>query len=83
MSCGSIKKPTLNYLHIWGCSSKVIIFNVEHRKLDERTISCHFIGYHKKSKGFRFYCPNSQTKFVEIRHVIFLEDEMIKGGIVH
>jgi hypothetical protein len=45
-------------------------------------VSCHFIGYTEKSKVFRFYCPNRHTKYVEMRHTIFLEDKMIRGSIV-
>jgi hypothetical protein len=45
-------------------------------------VSYHFIGYPKKSKGFRFYCPGSHTKYVEMRHAIFLEDEMMRGSTV-
>jgi hypothetical protein len=44
--------------------------------LDPKTISCHFIGYPDKSKGYRFYCPEHTTKFVDTRHVIFLECDM-------
>jgi hypothetical protein len=43
-------------------------------------VSYHFIGYLEKSKGFRFYCPDRHTKYVETRHTIFLEDEMMKGS---
>jgi hypothetical protein len=45
-------------------------------------VSCHFIGYPEKSKGFRFYCPNMHTKYVETRYVIFLDDEMIRESTV-
>jgi hypothetical protein len=30
--------------------------------------------------GFRFYCPDRHTKFVEMRHAVFLEDEMVRGS---
>ena len=50
-------------------------------KLDPKTVSCHFIGYPDKSKAYRFYCPKHFTKFVEIRHAVFLESEMMKGEI--
>jgi hypothetical protein len=43
-------------------------------------MSCHFIGYPEKSKGCHFYCPDRHTKFVEMRHIIFLEDEMMRGS---
>jgi hypothetical protein len=58
------------------------VFNPNIEKLDPKIVSCHFIGYPKKSKGFRFYCPDRYTKFVETRHVVFLEDEMMKGSMV-
>jgi hypothetical protein len=58
------------------------VFNPNIAKLDSKTVSCFFIGYPEKSKGFRFYCPNRYTKFVETRHVVFLEDEMIRGSTV-
>jgi hypothetical protein len=45
-------------------------------------VSCHFIGYPEKSKGYRFYCPNGYTKFVEMRHAVFLEDQMMRGSMV-
>ena len=40
------------------------------------------MGYPEKSKGYRFYCPDRQTKFVETRHDVFLEDDMIRGSMV-
>ena len=76
------RKPTLNYLHVWGCPAEAKIFNPSQGKLDEKTVSCHFIGYPEKSKGFRFYCPDRHTKFVETRHAVFLENDMIRGSMV-
>jgi hypothetical protein len=76
------RKPTLNYFHIWGCPTEARIFNLGQEKLDERTTNYHFIGYSERSKGYRFYCPGRQTKFIETRHAIFLEDDMIKGSKV-
>jgi hypothetical protein len=45
-------------------------------------VSCHLIGYPEKSKGFHFYCPYRHTKYVETRHAVFLEDEMMTESIV-
>ena len=50
------RKPTLNYLHVWGCPAEAKNFNPQIKKLDSETISCNFIGYPERSKGFRFYC---------------------------
>jgi hypothetical protein len=50
--------------------------------LDHKTVSCYFIGYPDKSKGFHFYCPDRYIKIVEMRHAVFLEDEVIRGSTV-
>jgi hypothetical protein len=76
------KKSTLNYLHVWDCSAEAKLFNPSIGKLDPKTISCHFIGYPDKLKGFHFYCPNRYIKIMKTRHVVFLEDQMIKGSTV-
>jgi hypothetical protein len=76
------RKPTLNYLHVWGCPAEARIFNPSIEKLDPKTVSCHFIGYPDKSKGFRFYCPDRYIKIVETRHAVFLEDDVIRGSTV-
>jgi hypothetical protein len=67
---------------VWGCPAKAKVFNPDIRKLDPKTVSCHFIGYTEKSKGYRFYCPNIHTKFVETAHAVFLESEMVRGSMV-
>jgi transposase InsO family protein len=74
--------PSLAHLRVWGSSAEAKVFNPNIGKLDPKTVGCHFIGYPERSKGYRFYCPNSYTKFVEMRHAVFLEDEMIRGSSV-
>jgi hypothetical protein len=64
-----------------GCPAEAKVFNPNIGKLDPKTVSCHFIGYPERSKGYRFYCPDRLTKFVETRHAIFLEDEMMRGSM--
>lgn len=73
------RKPTLNYLKVWGCPAEAKLFDPQHKKLDSKTVSCHFIGYPDKSKGYKFYCPGRSTKFIETRHAVFLEDSDIYG----
>jgi len=75
------REPSLNHLRVWGYPAKAKVFNLNIRKLDSKTVSCHFIGYPDKSKDYRFYCHDRHTKFVETRHV-FLEDEMVRGSMV-
>jgi hypothetical protein len=64
--------PSLNHLCVWGSHTKAKVFNPNIGKLDPKTVSCYFIGNPKKSKDFHFYCPNKYTKFVEMRHIVFL-----------
>jgi hypothetical protein len=71
---------SLNHLRVWGSPAEAKVFNPNIRKLDPKIVSCHFICHLEKFKGFHFYCPNRHTKFVETIHVVFLEDEMIKGA---
>jgi hypothetical protein len=76
------REPSLNHLRVWGCLAEAKVFNPNIEKLDSKTVSCHFIGYPKRSKGYRFYCPDRHTKIVETRHAVFLEDNMIRGSMV-
>ena len=63
-----------------GCPAEAKVFNPNIGKLDPKTVSCHFIGYPEKPKGYRFYCPDRHTKFIETTHTAFLEDQMIGGA---
>jgi hypothetical protein len=74
--------PSLKHLHVRGSPAKAKVFNPNIGKLDPKIVSYHFIGYPKKSKDFCFYCLDRYTKFVEIRYVVFLEDEMMKRSMV-
>jgi len=67
---------------VWGSPAEAKVFNPNIGKLYPKTVNCHFIGYTEKSKGFCFYCPERYTKFVETRHVVFLEDELMRGSMV-
>jgi hypothetical protein len=74
--------PSLHHLHVWGSPAKAKVVNSNIAKLDSKTVSYFFIRYLEKSKGFRFYCTDRYTKYVEMRHALFLEDEMIRGSTV-
>ena len=71
----------MNYFHVWGSQAEAKLFNPQLGKLDPKTVSCHFIGYPQRSKGYRFYCPDRTTKFVETRHAVFLENDGISGNL--
>ena len=74
--------PSLNHLRVWGSPAEAKVFNPNIGKLDPKTVSCYFIGYPEKSKGYRFYYPDRHTKFVETRHAVFLEEQMVRGSMV-
>ena len=76
------RTPSLNHLHVGGSPAEAKVFNPNIGKLYPKTVSCHLFGYTEKSKGFRFYCPERYTKFVETRHAVFLEDELMRGSMV-
>jgi hypothetical protein len=73
---------SLNHLRVWGSTDEAKMFNPNIAKLNTKTVSCHFIGYPDRSKGFHFYIPDRYTKFLETRHVVFLEDKMMRGSMV-
>ena len=74
------RKPSLRYLRVWGCPAEAKLYNPQSRKLDLKTISCFFIGYPERSKGYRFYCPSHSTRIVETRHAEFLENANNSGS---
>ena len=76
------REPSLNHLCVWGCPAEAKVFNPNIGKLNSKTVSYHFIGYPDKSKGYRFYCLDRHTKFKEIRHDVFLEDDMVRGSML-
>ena len=73
-------KPSLRHMRAWGCPSKVRVYNPQKKKLDPRAICGYFVGYAKKSKGYKFYCPRHSLKFVESRNAKFLENDLAGGS---
>jgi hypothetical protein len=67
---------------VWGSPTEAKVFNLNIGKLDPKIVSCHFISYTEKSKGFCFYYPDRHTKFVQMRCVVFIEDEMMRRSVV-
>lgn len=65
------RKLSLRYLHV---RTEVKIYNQFEKKLNSRTTNEYFIGYLEKSKRYRFYCPNHNTRIVEFGNVRFIEN---------
>ena len=73
------KKPSLKHLHIWGCLAKARPYRPHEKKLDSRTVSCYFIGYFERSRGYKFYDPTTKSIF-ETGNARFFEDVEFDGG---
>ncbi|CAL8075801.1 unnamed protein product [Prunus armeniaca] len=69
------RKPSFNHLRTWGCRAEAKIYNPMQKKLDSKTVSCYFVGYPDRTKGYIFYCPNHTTRFVETQRAVFIEEE--------
>ena len=73
------KKPSLKHLHIWGCLVEARPYRPHEKKLDSRTVSCYFIGYSERSRGYKFYDPTTKSIF-ETGNARFFEDVEYDGG---
>ncbi|KAJ4713114.1 Retrovirus-related Pol polyprotein from transposon TNT 1-94 [Melia azedarach] len=75
--CG--KKPNLKHLHVWGCPAEARRYRPNEKKLDLRTVSCYFIGYSERSRGYKFYDLRTKSIF-ESGNAWFFEDVELAGG---
>ena len=57
------KQPSLKHLHISGCPAEARPYRPNEKKLNSRTISCYFIGYSERSRGYKFYDPTIKAIF--------------------
>jgi transposase InsO family protein len=73
------KKPSIRHMHVWGCPAEARPYKPHEGKLDARTVSCYFVGYAERSRGYKFYNPISRTIF-ETGNARFLEDVEFGGG---
>ena len=67
------KKPSIRHLHVWGCPAEGRPYRPNERKLDSRTVSCYFVGYPERSKGYKFYDSSSRS-FFETGNAKFIKD---------
>ncbi|GAA0166350.1 transmembrane signal receptor [Lithospermum erythrorhizon] len=83
-------KPAVDHFRVWGCLAHAHVPKVGRSKLDDRSITCIFLGVNEGTKGYRLM--NTETKRIVIcRDVIFEEDkcweweddykEQIKGDL--
>ena len=57
------RKPSLKHFHIWGCPTEARPYKPNEKKLEPKTVSSYFIGYSKRSRGYKFYDPKLKTIF--------------------
>ncbi|RVX07895.1 Retrovirus-related Pol polyprotein from transposon TNT 1-94 [Vitis vinifera] len=72
------KKPSIRHLHVWGCPAEARPYKPNEKKLDSRTMSCYFVGYSERSRGFKFYDPSTRSLF-ETGNAKFIEDVELSG----
>ncbi|RVW47053.1 Retrovirus-related Pol polyprotein from transposon TNT 1-94 [Vitis vinifera] len=72
------KKPSIRHLHVWGCPAEARPYKPNEKKLDSRTVSCYFVGYSERSRGFKFYDPSTRS-FFEMGNAKFIEDVELSG----
>jgi len=76
------KSPSIRHLHVWGCPTEARPYMTHEKKLDLRTVSCFFVGYSKRSRGLRFYCPSTKN-IIETNNAKFIEEIQNSGSQLH
>jgi hypothetical protein len=71
------RKPSLKYFRIWGCPAETRPYRLQENKLNERTVSCYFIEYIERSRGYKFYDLTNRIIF-ETNTVKFFENVMVQ-----
>ncbi|CAL5438577.1 unnamed protein product [Camellia sinensis] len=66
------RKPSVNYLKVFGCICYAHVPKEVRHKLDENSKKCIFMGYSSKSKGYRLFSLD-QKKVIICRDVLFDE----------
>ena len=56
------RKPSMRYLHIWGCPTHVLKGKPD--KLEPKSEVCLFVGYSKETGSYLFYSCNDNKVFV-------------------
>jgi hypothetical protein len=74
------RKPSLSYLHTWGCLAKVNIPIPKKCKIEPKTMDCIFLGYSERNIGYRFLVVKSEVPDMHVdtimksRDAIFFEN---------
>ncbi|RVW49821.1 Retrovirus-related Pol polyprotein from transposon TNT 1-94 [Vitis vinifera] len=78
MSYGLARNLVLGTCMSGGCPAEARPYKPNEKKLDSRTVSCYFVGYSERSRGFKFYDPSTRS-FFETGNAKFIEDVELSG----
>lgn len=67
-------KPCVEHFRVFGCIAHVHVPKVRRSKLDNRSLTCVFLGVSEESKGYKLFDPIGKKVLVS-RDVIFEEDK--------
>ncbi|GAB2278393.1 hypothetical protein Dimus_039287 [Dionaea muscipula] len=73
------RKPSYDYLRMWGCLAKVAVPTPKRVRIGPKTVDCVFIGYAQNSSAYRFLVHESdnpdvhKNTIMESRNVVFFE----------
>ena len=76
MELWSRHKPSMKYLHIWGCLAHVLKGKPD--KLEPKSEVCLLVGYPKETRGYLFYSRNGNKFFVST-NAKFLENDYMNN----
>ena len=76
MELWSKRKPSMRYLHIWGCPAHVLKGKPD--KLEPKSKVCLFVGYPKETRGYLFYSHIDNKVFVST-NAKFLENDYLNN----
>ena len=74
------RKPSYEYLKVWGCLAKVVVPLPKAQKIGPKTVDCIFIGYADHSSAYRFLVHESKIpdihkgSIMESRNASFFEN---------
>ena len=75
MELWSGRKPSMKYLHIWGCPAHMLKGKPD--KLEPKSKVCLLVGYPKETRGYLYYSRNDNKVFVST-NAKFLENDCMK-----
>lgn len=64
------RKPSLRHLYVLGCLAEARVHNPHESKVDSLIVMVILLVM-ERSKCFRFYCPNHNTRIIETENVRF------------